>query len=97
MTTILNKKKELKEKVALYTKEQFDADVSIFELQKEALQKILNTDWFKNIRDFWLKQEMTAIKEFETVDPENKYEVAKIQAKFGMASKFNSYLNVRLN
>lgn len=96
MTSILEKKKELKDKVALYTKEQYDQDVWIFEWQKEALEKIVNTDWFKRIREFWLKQEMNAIKEFEEVDPENKYEVAKIQAKFGMANKFNSYLNIRL-
>jgi hypothetical protein len=45
---------------------------------------------------YWISQEMDAIGEIEDVDPEDKYKVAKIQAKLKMAKKFNMYLNTRL-
>lgn len=80
------------EEVKMFT----DKEISEFESQKENIQKIQSYEWFKYIQQFWIRKEMEAIKAFQKVDPENKYEVADIKAKLNLAMEFNSFINVRL-
>lgn len=93
-TNILKEKKALKERINTYT--SYDEQIAIFEWQKESIKKIQWTEWFRNIRNFWLKQEMEAIREFEEVDLEDKLALAEVRAKYKLAKDFNSYITVRL-
>ena len=88
--------KKLKDNIQYQTNWAYEAHLAAFEAQKESIWKIVWTQWFKSIQEFWLKQEMDSINEFENVDLENKLEVAEIRAKYKLAKKFNTYLNVRL-
>jgi len=95
-TNIQSELKKKKENINLYLNKSEDEKLWIFAAQKEDIQKIQSTEWFKHIQMYWISQEMDAIGEIEDVDPEDKYKVAKIQAKLKMAKKFNMYLNTRL-
>lgn len=96
MTNIQEELKKQKAKLDLYVNKADEESIAIFAGQKESIQKLTGTEWFKHIQLFWIAKEMDAMQEFSNVDPEQKSKVAEIKAKFNLAKEFNSYLNVRL-
>lgn len=97
MTNIQNQLKEQKAKIELYTNKADEEVLSMFAAQKESIQKIASTEWFKHIKLFWMAKEMSAIDALGTINPEDKYKIAEAQAKYKLAKEFNWYLHTRLN
>ena len=97
MTNIQEELKKQKAKIELYTHKADKETIAIFAAQKESIQQIASTEWFKHIKLFWMAKEMQAIDNLGTTDPEDKYKIAEAQAKYKLAKEFNWYLYTRLN
>lgn len=89
--------KNLKERKAIKIKEQeqdiLNQSTKLYKLQINAINGIVDTDWFKVIKDFWILQEKQAISLLQDVRLSDMQEFWRIQAKANMATKFLSFLN----
>lgn len=88
---------KLKERKAEKLKEEKQDILNIATLQynkqKNAIDGIRKTEWFKVIKDFWILQERQASKDLRDVRFSDLQEFGRVQAKANVAEKFVSFLD----
>lgn len=89
--------KQLKERKADKIKKDAQDNLNIATLhhqkQKNAIDGIRDTEWFKIIKDFWILQEEQATNALKNVRFSDLQEFWRVQAKSNLATKFVSFLD----
>ena len=72
-----------------WVKEPNDEAVKIYKKQVSSIQAIVDTDWFKTIKEYWEREKEAAIETFPTV--KNEY-LEMVQMRYDIANRFWKFL-----
>jgi len=85
--------KELKDVNKFY--KSLGASEEIFKSQMESIDKISGSQWYKNIKNFFIIQLNDGMNILMNTSADNQLELARLQWKIQLSKKFLDYLDSR--
>ena len=93
MTNIAELQKDKAKKIENKKQEDLNMATLHYQKQKNAIDGIRDTEWFKIIKDFWILQEKQATKDLKNVRFSDLQEFWRVQAKANISEKFIWFLD----